>query len=290
MKKEETRENLRKELYLTVEKNSKNIKRVGIAFSGGLDSTLLAKICKDLGKDITLLTIGFSNAPDIEYAKKVSRELNLPLLIKTLKIENLENDLKKLLSMLDVSNPLELELSLAYFYIFKLASEHNIKVVFTVSLGIDTTFCGFDFYKKILKERGEEGLQEAIKRKIENIAEDHERYVKLGKRFGIELICPFYDKEFLNFSLKIPTSLKIKGPNDNLRKHIIRRVALDVGVPRIAALRPKKSLQYSARIHQAIEKLARLSGLTKLKAKEMGYKGVIEAYFNLITEEVKRIK
>ena len=284
MNEEKILQELKNMLYSTVEKNTKNIKRVGIAFSGGLDSTLLAKICKDLGKEVTLLTIGFPKASDIEYAKKVSKELNLPLLIKTLNIENLEDDLKELLSILDISTPLELELCLAYLYIFRLASENNIETVLTVSLGIDTTFCGFDAYKKILKERGEEGLQKAMEEKIDTIAEDHERYVKLGKHFGIELICPFYDKEFLDFSLKIPISMKIKGPNDNIRKHIIRKMALDIGVPRIAALRPKKSLQYSARIHQAIEKLAREKGLTKLKAKEMGYKGIIEAYFNLMTK------
>ncbi|MBM2852849.1 MAG: asparagine synthetase, partial [Candidatus Nitrosotenuis sp.] len=29
-------------------------KKIGIAFSGGVDSTLIAKICSDLGYDVTL--------------------------------------------------------------------------------------------------------------------------------------------------------------------------------------------------------------------------------------------
>ena len=36
-------------------------KKIGIAYSGGVDSTLISKVCKDMGYDITLLTIGFQN-------------------------------------------------------------------------------------------------------------------------------------------------------------------------------------------------------------------------------------
>ena len=35
-------------------------KRIAIAFSGGVDSTLISKILSDLEYDVTLLTIGFS--------------------------------------------------------------------------------------------------------------------------------------------------------------------------------------------------------------------------------------
>ena len=34
-------------------------KKIGIAFSGGVDSTLVSKICTNMGFDVVLLTIGF---------------------------------------------------------------------------------------------------------------------------------------------------------------------------------------------------------------------------------------
>ena len=40
-------------------------KKIGVAFSGGVDSTLVAKICTDMNYDVTLLTIGFSESHDI---------------------------------------------------------------------------------------------------------------------------------------------------------------------------------------------------------------------------------
>ena len=46
-----------------------------MAFSGGVDSSLLATICKDAGYKVTLLTVGFDGSHDVEFASKVSKEM-----------------------------------------------------------------------------------------------------------------------------------------------------------------------------------------------------------------------
>ena len=48
---------------------------VGVAFSGGVDSTLVAKLLHDAGHDIHLLTIGFHDSHDINFAKEVNEIL-----------------------------------------------------------------------------------------------------------------------------------------------------------------------------------------------------------------------
>ncbi len=53
-------------------------KRIGIAFSGGVDSALISKILSDLEYDVTLLTIGFSESHDILFAKEVNEQLKFP--------------------------------------------------------------------------------------------------------------------------------------------------------------------------------------------------------------------
>ena len=53
-------------------------KKIGIAYSGGVDSTLISKICSDMNYDVTLLTIGFPESHDILFAKEVNEHLKYP--------------------------------------------------------------------------------------------------------------------------------------------------------------------------------------------------------------------
>jgi asparagine synthase (glutamine-hydrolysing) len=50
--------------------------------------------------------------------------------------------------------------------------------------------------------------------------------------------------------MQIPIENKIKSCNDLIRKHILRQVALSIGVPLEAAMKPKKALQYGSLIHK----------------------------------------
>src|SRR5574337_649848 len=55
----------------------KDSKKVGVSFSGGVDSCLLAKICQDLGYDVLLLTMGFEDSHDVEFATKMAKVLGM---------------------------------------------------------------------------------------------------------------------------------------------------------------------------------------------------------------------
>ena len=94
----------------------------------------------------------------------------------------------------------------------------------------------------------------------------------------MDYIAPFLSKKFVDFALKIPVEFKIKGEGDKIRKRILRRAAIDLGVPMSAALRPKKAFQYSSGLHKAILKLAKKNGFSKRIATSQGFSGEIEAY------------
>jgi len=50
----------------------------GIAFSGGIDSSLLAKISSDIYKEnVILLSIGFPFSHDLEFSRRIAKELNM---------------------------------------------------------------------------------------------------------------------------------------------------------------------------------------------------------------------
>ncbi|MEM2130419.1 MAG: asparagine synthase-related protein, partial [Candidatus Bathyarchaeia archaeon] len=122
-------------------------------------------------------------------------------------------------------------------------------------------------------------LMESLMKTLVDVArKDSIEIKKIAQLFDINYTCPFLSEEFADFAMQIPICYKIKDPNDNIRKHILRNVALRIGVPRQAALKPKKAFQYSSGIHKAIRQLAKKNGFTKNRATIYGYKSEMEAY------------
>ena len=262
-------------IYETVNRNCPE--EVTISFSGGLDSSLLVKVCKDLSRKVTLLAVGFEGSHDLEQAKKTSEQLKLPLIVGVIKEEQIENDLRHIANLIKFSNLAELEVALSFLYVAKTAVENDIKNVATAS-GMDELFCGYEKYKEILKKEGEEGVNRAMIEEFSRAIKCREEQKKIMRIFGVEKIDPFLDSNFADFALKIPVKFKIKSPSDEERKHIERKVAFQLRVPKEVVKKHKKAFQYGSGIHKTIEKLAKSRGMTKLEAKKMGHKGIKEAY------------
>jgi len=72
--------------------------------------------------------------------------------------------------------------------------------------------------------------------------------------FGVKIVQPLLSAEFLEFAKTIPLSEKINDSEDLYRKHIIRKLASDIGVPEISYNKRKKALQYGSKIHKALLK------------------------------------
>ena len=248
---------------------------IGLAFSGGVDSSLLAKVCKDLGKKVTLLTVGVSNQTDIDISSQVSKPLGLKLLHELIPLEELEDGLSTVLELIEYDRIVRLENSVCFFYVFRLASKHGLDTVLSAN-GLDELFCGYHIYRSHFGD--EEAITDLMKTLVETATEDKEQIDKISATFDIEYACPFLSTPFINSAMKIPFSLKIKTKDDELRKHILREVALEVGVPRSAALRAKKAFQYSSGTHKAIMKLSKRKGFTKKNAEAAGLRSGMEAY------------
>lgn len=57
---------------------------------------------------------------------------------------------------------------------------------------------------------------------------------------SVELRVPFLDLRVIGVAMSIPAHLKIHGPEDELRKRILREAALEMGVPEYIAMSPRR--------------------------------------------------
>jgi len=227
-------------------------KKVGIAFSGGVDSTLVSKICKDLGFDITLLTIGFSDSHDISFAKDVNEILKFHHEISEIDHDSFNEIASKINKKINTDNLSWNENCIAFYYVAKLANSLGINKVVTAN-GIDELFCGYNAYREAI-EKGEDKVIELMNSKLENEQKMMQAVNEVTSEFRVQIIQPLLSKNFIEYAKSIPVSEKITGKDDLMRKHIIRKLASKIGVPEISANKRKKALQYGSLIHKALLK------------------------------------
>jgi asparagine synthase (glutamine-hydrolysing) len=227
-------------------------KKIGIAFSGGVDSTLIVKLCNTMNYDVTLLTIGFADSHDIKFAKQVNEFLKLPHHVLEINPDEFDSISKKINTAINTDNLSWNENSIAFYHVSKLAQSLGLDVVVTAN-GIDELFCGYNGYRDAIKQ-GNDAVMALMDAKLDNEIKMMKTINQVCSEFGVKIVQPLLSEDFIKFAKTIPIDQKITDENDLQRKHIIRQLALEVGVPELSANARKKALQYGSMIHKALLK------------------------------------
>ena len=232
--------------------------KFGVLFSGGLDSTLIAYLCKDSGADFNCYTVaveepGMKVAEDLEFARRVAARHGFELRIKRLRIEELERYLKEVIPCIEDTDVVKASVALPLYVACEFAMEDGIKTVL-YGLGTEELFAGYERHKRVkLEEVGEEclaGLMGAYER-------DLYRDDVIANHCGISLRAPFLAPELVEFGLRIPPVLKLHNGEDKL---ILREIARrELGLAEVAS-RKKRAIQYGSNFLKAMDKLRARKG------------------------------
>ena len=233
-----------------------NTDKVGLIFSGGVDSTILATLLKNISDDISvnLYTVGVESSEDLKYAKKVAKSLDFP--IKTTIIDEtlVRESLNPVLDAIEEPNLMKIGVGMTLYLATKMASNDGISITLA-GQGADELFGGYYKYLTTFKEKGPEFTQKSMIHDIEyGYDVNFERDDKIATFNGVDLRVPYLDEKLVNFALKIPIKYKINSDEDLLRKRILRDIAIDIGVDKEIAERPKKAAQYGSGIHKILIK------------------------------------
>ena len=253
---------LRVLLEESVKRRIRGVKKVVVAFSGGLDSSLVAFLASKLGVKVTLLHVSMENQAETEEAIAASEALNLPLQVHLFKDSDVENTLPKVVALIEEADPVKASVGLPFYWAAEKASEANFEVMLA-GQGADELFGGYQRYVDEYCKDGSEKVMKTMFGDVKRIHESNlERDLKITICNDVELRLPFAMFDLAEFALSLPIDCKIAPKSDTLRKLVLRKAALDAGLPDSMSSKPKRAVQYSTGINNAIKRVAKKHGKT----------------------------
>jgi len=254
-------------------------KRVGIIFSGGVDSVLISYLVRKQGVPFTCYTAGREGAVDIEWAQNVASRFGFPLEIKRLSVKQIEELIPEVIDSIEDHSLNQVEVSIPMYASIRMAQEAGERVILT-GQGADELFGGYPWYSRIVDQEGYDSFEE---RSWEDTfllyKECLEREDKIAMAHSLELRVPYLDPEVIKLAFMISPRLKIRGDDDRLLKWIHREYSLSIGIPEETALRKKEAAQHGANVHNVFEELADKAGISDSALQRAGYdlnKSVVE--------------
>ena len=258
-------------LIASVEKRVRDFSRIGIVFSGGIDSVIVAFLAKQMVPEVICYTSGIRGSNDITNSIEIAEKLDLQLEINELSQNDVENMIPNIINVIEDDNMGQVEVAIPIYAAVKLAREQGIRVMLT-GQGADEIFGGYSWYSKIVHKYGYEKILEYMIKDVQLLyKETLEREDKITMSQSIELREPFLDPNLIDTVLRIDPRLNIQNDGvdiyDTLGKRVHRRLAEKMGIPREIAYRVKEAAQHGSGIHGLLDSIARKNGYTEMSIK-----------------------
>ena len=236
-------------------------KDLALAFSGGLDSAIVARACKETDLRPELVTVGMKGQAELKHAREVSKRIGLSVTVRELSQHEVLESLPDVVRTVESSDPTLVGVSVPLYFACESAQEMGADCLLAGQLS-DELFAGYGRFDELAKNP-QAAREEVWRSFLAASANDFEPGDKLAASHHLDLRCPFAYLPLVDYALRLPMSLKLRIVGGKVvRKYILRRVAADWNLPSNVVERPKKAVQYSTGVQKILLEEAKRRGLT----------------------------
>ena len=225
---------------------------LAIAFSGGVDSALLAARL-----DAPLYVAGFPDSHDVEAARSAADALDRDLTVVELTHDALERAVLELVAATGRTNAMAIQIALPlYLTAERVAADGFDRLA--VGQGADELFGG---YAKVAKAPDDprveaDTVRGAQREVVATLPDQLERDVLALRAAGVEPVAPLLHDDVVRAALRLDDAMLVDGET---RKWALRQAALG-SLPETIAMRDKKAAQYGSLAARELDRLARQAG------------------------------
>jgi asparagine synthase (glutamine-hydrolysing) len=222
---EKTVSSLRERLKDSLIRNS----GVGLLFSGGIDSGILASLCPQA----KALSVTFEDeGEDLEYGSTLARDLQLDRQVITIGIEEALSALVVVIKILESFDP-ALPNDLVVYFGMREAHRQVLRSIMTGDGG-DELFAGYPYMQEM------KDLEAYIRGMSRSWSFSSNR---IGEHFGLEVKQPFLDADFVEFAVAVPGELKIREDQGQIWGKWCLRKAFEPFLPPAFIWQSKRPLE-----------------------------------------------
>jgi asparagine synthase (glutamine-hydrolysing) len=216
---------------------------VGVILSGGLDSSLLLAHVRALHPDCVAFTVGAPGSQDLDYARRLSRELGVPHEVIEIRPRHIKlAQIREAIRISELTEYGDIINAVVSVPLFRRVAETGVRVVLTGD-GSDELFGGYQMYSQA-SDRQQRRL---FLHKIANLGRTElQRVDRTAMGQGVEARVPYLDPTLVELALRLPMNLKVR---DGVEKWVLRQAFAGL-LPDYIRLRPKNPMSHSSGLHE----------------------------------------
>jgi len=234
---------------------------VAVAFSGGVDSALVAAGLDAAGVDAPLYAGGFPGSHDLDAARSAAHVMGRELRVVEFTVDDVERAVPRVARAIDRPDAMAVQIALPLFLVAERAAADGYSHL-AVGQGADELFGG---YAKVARAPEDPRVDAdtvcgARDEMLATLPKQLERDVLALRAAGVEPVAPLLHDRVVETALRLPGDALVDDRGE--RKRALRLAAREF-VPDRVAFREKKAVQYGSLAARELDRLAREAGFKR---------------------------